>query len=32
VLKELGGWHSMELVMRYAHLAPDHLRAYVNNA
>lgn len=31
VLKELGGWHSMELVMRYAHLAPDHLRAYVNN-
>jgi integrase len=31
VLKELGGWHSMELVMRYAHLAPEHLRAYVNN-
>jgi integrase len=31
VLKELGGWHSMELVMRYSHLAPDHLRAYVNN-
>lgn len=31
VLKELGGWHDMSMVMRYAHLAPDHLRAYVNN-
>jgi Site-specific recombinase XerD len=26
VLKELDGWHSMDMVMRYAHLAPSHLR------
>jgi integrase len=25
VLKELGGWASLEMVLRYAHLAPDHL-------
>lgn len=25
VLKELGGWASFEMVLRYAHLAPDHL-------
>lgn len=25
VLKELGGWTSLEMVLRYAHLAPDHL-------
>jgi integrase len=24
-LKELGGWRTMDCVMRYAHLAPDHL-------
>lgn len=24
-LKELGGWSSIDMVMRYAHLAPDHL-------
>jgi len=28
VLKELGGWSSMDLVLRYAHLNPDHLRDY----
>lgn len=28
VLKELGGWNTMQMVMRYAHLAPEHLRAY----
>ena len=22
---ELGGWKSYEMVLRYAHLAPDHL-------
>ncbi len=32
VLRELGGWATMQMVMRYAHLAPEHLRAYVNNA
>lgn len=32
VLKELGGWASMDMVMRYAHLAPDHVSAWANNA
>lgn len=32
VLKELGGWHSMEMVMRYAHLAPDHIKQWAGNA
>ena len=32
VLKELGGWHDMTMVMRYAHLAPDHLKQYASNA
>lgn len=31
VLKELGGWHSMDMVMRYAHLSPSHLKQYANN-
>jgi integrase len=25
VLKELGGWSNLDMVLRYAHLAPDHL-------
>lgn len=25
VLKELGGWSTLDMVMRYAHLAPEHL-------
>ena len=25
VLQELGGWHSAEMVQRYAHLSPEHL-------
>jgi integrase len=25
-LMELGGWHSYEMVLRYAHLASDHLK------
>ena len=25
VLKELGGWQSLEMVLRYAHLGADHL-------
>lgn len=28
VLQELGGWHSYEMVLRYAHLAPEHLAAH----
>lgn len=31
-LKELGGWSSMDMVMRYAHLSPDHLKQYANNS
>lgn len=31
ILKELGGWRTMVMVQRYAHLAPEHLVAYVNN-
>lgn len=30
VVQELGGWSSLELVMRYAHLDPDHLREWVD--
>jgi len=26
VLQELGGWHSSEMVRRYAHLSPEHLQ------
>jgi integrase len=29
-LMELGGWASYEMVLRYAHLAADHLRAAAN--
>lgn len=31
VLKELGGWSDINMVMRYAHLSPQHLRKYANN-
>ncbi|MGQ5524874.1 tyrosine-type recombinase/integrase [Chitinimonas sp. PSY-7] len=27
-LQELGGWESVEMVRRYAHLAPDHLHKH----
>jgi integrase len=32
VLQELGGWRSLAMVMRYAHLAPSHLAAYAGNS
>jgi integrase len=32
VLKELGGWSDLELVNRYAHLSPEHVRKYVDNS
>lgn len=32
VLQKLGGWSSLVMVMRYAHLAPDHLAGFANNA
>jgi integrase len=32
VLKELGGWKDLTMVMRYAHLAPDAVAAYAGNA
>ncbi len=31
VLKELGGWSSYDMVLKYAHLAPDHLSNFANN-
>lgn len=30
-LKELGGWETLEMVKRYAHLAPEHLLGYAEN-
>lgn len=32
VLQKLGGWSSLTMVMRYAHLAPDHLAGFANNS
>lgn len=31
VLKELGGWSDLEMVMRYSHLAVSHLAEYAGN-
>jgi integrase len=28
VLQDLGGWHSVDMVQRYAHIAPDHTEAF----
>jgi beta-glucosidase/6-phospho-beta-glucosidase/beta-galactosidase len=30
VLQELGGWESVEMVRRYAHLSSEHLAVYVD--
>ena len=30
-LKDLGGWESYAMVLKYAHLAPDHLAAAAEN-
>lgn len=32
VLQKLGGWASLTMVMRYAHLAPEYLAGYAGNA
>jgi integrase len=32
VLQKLGGWSDLRMVMRYAHLAPDYVAQYANNA
>ena len=32
VLKTLGGWASMDMVMRYSHLAPEHVSEWAGNA
>lgn len=32
ILKELGGWSSYDMVQRYAHLAPEHLAEFAQNA
>ncbi len=29
IIQELGGWQSFEMVKRYAHLAPEHLREHI---
>lgn len=31
VLQKLGGWEKLEMVLKYAHLAPEHLAGYANN-
>jgi len=31
VLQELEGWSSYDMVLRYAHLAPDHLSEFASN-
>lgn len=31
VLKELGGWRELSMVMKYAHMAESHLAEYANN-
>ena len=31
VLQQLGGWSTYQMVLRYAHLAPDHVDAYAGN-
>ena len=32
VLKELGGWETLEMVKRYAHLAPEHLSVHAERS
>ncbi|MCX7066717.1 MAG: hypothetical protein NTW85_03325 [Methylococcales bacterium] len=32
VLKELGGWSDLTIVMRYAYLSSEHLASYADNA
>ena len=29
-LKEMGGWESIEMVQKYAHLAPEHLKQHAS--
>lgn len=32
VLQKLGGWSSLQIVMRYAHLAPEHIASWAENS
>jgi integrase len=32
VLRELGGWSDLDMVLRYAHLSSDHLQAHADNS
>ncbi|MBS3953673.1 MAG: site-specific integrase [Methylomicrobium sp.] len=32
ILKELGGWSDIQMVLKYAHLSADHLSEYAENA
>ena len=31
VLKELGGWQTLEMVQKYSHLAPSHVERWAGN-
>lgn len=31
VLQKLGGWASLQMVLRYAHLAPEYLASHAGN-
>jgi hypothetical protein len=32
VLQQLGGWHSLDMVLKYAHLAPGYVAEYAGNS
>ena len=32
VIQKLGGWADLKMVQQYAHLAPEYLASYANNA
>ena len=32
VLQKLGGWNSLQMVLRYAHLAPEYLATWAGNS
>ncbi|RLA22892.1 MAG: site-specific integrase, partial [Gammaproteobacteria bacterium] len=32
VLKDLGGWADIQMVLKYTHLSADHLAEYANNS
>ena len=32
VLQKLGGWNSLQMVLKYAHLAPEYLATWAGNS